>query len=151
VDNPATWAPQVGNSWRTTGDISDNWLSMLNNLDANALWSSYAAPGGWNDPDMLEVGNGGMTYTEYVSHFSLWCLVKSPLLIGCDVRDIDADTLQILTNKEVIEISQDILGEQGRKVAGQHSPLANIVTLENCDSSKKNQIYMGSRNWNVYG
>jgi len=116
VDNPATWAPTVGNSWRTTGDISDNWASMLSNIDNNNQWASYAAIGGWNDPDMLEIGNGGMTTTEYISHFSLWCLSKAPLLIGCDVTNMDATTLKILTAKEVIAVNQDPLGVQGKKV-----------------------------------
>jgi alpha-galactosidase len=117
VDNPATWASSVGNSWRTTNDISDSWTSMLNIIDANDQWAKYAGPGGWNDPDMLEVGNGRMTTTEYQSHFSLWCLVKSPLLIGCDVTKMSADTQNILTNKEVIAVNQDKLGVQGKKVA----------------------------------
>jgi alpha-galactosidase len=79
VEDPATWAGNVGNSWRTTNDISDNWNSMTSNLDLNDKWASYAGPGQWNDPDMLEVGNGGMTNEEYKSHFSLWALIKSPL------------------------------------------------------------------------
>jgi len=116
VDNPATWAPSVGNSWRTTGDIGDNWKSMLSNIDNNNLWAQYAAPGGWNDPDMLEVGNGGMTTTEYISHFSLWAISKAPLLIGCDVTKMSQATLNILTNSEVIAVNQDTLGVQGKKV-----------------------------------
>jgi len=115
-DDPATWAAEVGNSWRTTGDIGDDWTSMLSNLDANNKVSAFAAPGGWNDPDMLEVGNGGMTNTEYISHFSLWALVKAPLIIGCDVTSISAQTLSILTNPEVIAVNQDPLGIQGRRV-----------------------------------
>ena len=114
-DNPATWAPKVGNSWRTTGDIRDSWDSMISRADQNDEWVKYAGPGGWNDPDMLEVGNGGMTTTEYETHFSLWCLMKAPLLIGCDLRDIDSEALRILTNKEVIAINQDKLGVQGNK------------------------------------
>jgi len=114
VDNPATWAPLVGNSWRTTGDISDNWGSMLSNLDSNNQWAKYAAPEGWNDPDMLEVGNGGMTTTEYQSHFALWCLVKAPLIIGCDLTQISAADLAILNNTELIAVSQDKLGVQGQ-------------------------------------
>jgi len=116
-DNPATWAPEVGNSWRTTGDIGDSWNSMLGNLDSSDRWAQYAGPGSWNDPDMLEVGNGGMTANENRAHFSLWCLVKSPLLIGCDVTKMSNDTLTILTNAEVIAINQDSLGKQGKKVA----------------------------------
>ena len=115
VDNPATWASKVGNSWRTTGDIGDNWASMISRADQNDKWANYSGPGGWNDPDMLEVGNGGMTTDEYETHFSLWCLMKAPLLIGCDVSNMSDDTLRILTNKEVIAINQDKLGVQGNK------------------------------------
>jgi len=116
VDNPATWAAPVGNSWRTTGDIQDNWGSMLSNLDSSSQWAKYAGPGGWNDPDMLEVGNGGMTTTEYISHFSLWALMKAPLIIGCNLATMDNDTLMILTNSEVIAVNQDPLGIQGNLV-----------------------------------
>ncbi|KAI5405250.1 Alpha-galactosidase 3 [Lathyrus oleraceus] len=116
VDDPALWAGKVGNSWRTTNDINDTWASMTSIADLNDKWAAYAGPGGWNDPDMLEVGNGGMTYQEYRAHFSIWALAKAPLLIGCDVRNMTAETLEILSNKEVIAINQDSLGVQGRKV-----------------------------------
>jgi len=116
VDNPATWAAPVGNSWRTTGDISDNWASMTSRIDQNNAWASYAAPGGWNDPDMLEVGNGGMTTAEYRSHFSLWCLAKAPLLVGCDATSMNDITKMLLTPVEVIAINQDKLGVQGKKL-----------------------------------
>ncbi|KAG2548203.1 hypothetical protein PVAP13_9KG150800 [Panicum virgatum] len=75
-ENPATWAGSMGNSWRTTDDIADNWGSMTSRADQNDRWASYAGPGGWNDPDMLEVGNGGMSEVEYRSHFSIWALAK---------------------------------------------------------------------------
>lgn len=117
-DNPATWASGIGNSWRTTGDIYDSWGSMTSRADENNRWASYAGPGGWNDPDMLEVGNGGMSTEEYRSHFSIWALVKAPLLIGCDVRTISGDALEILSNSEVIAVNQDYLGVQGKKVFG---------------------------------
>ena len=115
-EDPAEWAPAVGNSWRTTPDIKDYWDKMITRADLNNQWAKYAAPGGWNDPDMLEVGNGNMTVTEYVTHFSLWCLMKAPLLIGCDVRNMTSDTFRILSNTEVIEVNQDALGVQGKKV-----------------------------------
>lgn len=115
-EDPATWAPGIGNSWRTTGDISDNWNSMTSLADQNDKWASYAGPGGWNDPDMLEVGNGGMTAAEYRSHFSIWALAKAPLLIGCDIRAMDNVTFGLLSNKEVIAVNQDKLGVQGKKV-----------------------------------
>ncbi|CAN0926625.1 unnamed protein product [Linum grandiflorum] len=115
-EDPATWAGSIGNSWRTTGDISDNWDSMTSCADNNDQWALNAGPGGWNDPDMLEVGNGGMTTEEYRSHFSIWALVKAPLLIGCDVRSMSNETYEILSNKEVIAVNQDKLGVQGKKV-----------------------------------
>ncbi|GAB4832046.1 Alpha-galactosidase 3 [Ancistrocladus abbreviatus] len=116
VDDPALWAGEVGNSWRTTDDINDSWVSMTAIADLNNKWAAYAGPGGWNDPDMLEVGNGGMTFCEYRAHFSIWALMKAPLLIGCDVRNMTSETKEILTNKEVISVNQDPLGIQGRKV-----------------------------------
>lgn len=115
VDNPATWAPAVGNSWRTTGDISASWTSMMLNIDYNDLWAKYAGPGAWNDPDMLEVGNSGLSLTESMTHFSLWSLTKAPLIIGCDVRNISAEIYGILTATEVIAVNQDSLGVQGTK------------------------------------
>ncbi|KAL7613441.1 hypothetical protein Lser_V15G08338 [Lactuca serriola] len=115
-EDPATWAHGVGNSWRTTGDISDNWDSMTSRADENDKWAAYAKPGGWNDPDMLEVGNGGMTTEEYRSHFSIWALAKAPLLVGCDIRSMSKETYEILSNKEVIAVNQDPLGVQGKKV-----------------------------------
>ncbi|KAL3650338.1 Alpha-galactosidase 3 [Castilleja foliolosa] len=114
--DPALWAGKVGNSWRTTEDINDSWASMTTIADLNDKWAAYAGPGGWNDPDMLEVGNGGMTFAEYRAHFSIWALMKAPLLIGCDVRNMTAETMEILSNEEVIAVNQDPLGVQGRKV-----------------------------------
>nr|POF12137.1 alpha-galactosidase [Quercus suber] len=115
-EDPATWAASIGNSWRTTGDIQDSWESMISRADQNDKWASYAGPGGWNDPDMLEVGNGGMTTEEYRAHFSIWALAKAPLLIGCDIRSMDNMTFKLLSNKEVIAVNQDKLGVQGKKV-----------------------------------
>jgi len=111
ADNVDSWANNTGNSWRTTGDISDSWKSMIGNWDRNGPAAS-AGPGGWNDPDMLEVGNGGMTTTEYETHFSLWCIGKAPLLIGCDITAMSDDTKRILMNDEAIAVNQDKLGVQ---------------------------------------
>ena len=116
LDDVAKWGKDVGNSWRTTKDIKDNWKSMIRIIDINNKWNKYAGPGGWNDPDMLEVGNGGMTSEEYKVHFGLWSLVKAPLLIGCDITNMAQETIDILTNPEVIAINQDKLGKQGKKV-----------------------------------
>ncbi|KAK7314826.1 hypothetical protein VNO77_33354 [Canavalia gladiata] len=144
-EDPATWAKSVGNSWRTTGDIEDKWDSMTSRADQNDKWASYAGPGGWNDPDMLEVGNGGMTTEEYRAHFSIWALAKAPLLIGCDIRAMDATTKELLSNTEVIAVNQDKLGVQGKKVKSNNDlevwagPLSNnkvAVILWNRSSSK---------------
>ncbi|KAK7281696.1 hypothetical protein RIF29_09900 [Crotalaria pallida] len=115
-EDPATWGPTVGNSWRTTGDIVDNWDSMTSIADENNKWASYAGPGGWNDPDMLEVGNGGIKTEEYLAHFSIWALAKAPLLVGCDIRAMDNTTYELISNREVIAVNQDKLGVQGKKV-----------------------------------
>ncbi|KAH9746897.1 alpha-galactosidase 1 [Citrus sinensis] len=114
--HPALWGDKVGNSWRTTGDIEDTWDSMISRADENEAFAKYARPGGWNDPDMLEVGNGGMTKDEYIVHFSIWAISKAPLLLGCDVRNMTDDTLEIVGNKEVIAVNQDPLGIQAKKV-----------------------------------
>ena len=136
--SPWLWGPKVGASlWRTTGDIGDSWS------DVNAGWGvmlgidtigfdlqggleAYAGPGRWNDPDMLivglhgeskEIAGAGCTTTEYRTHFSLWCMLAAPLMIGCDVRRIDPVSLETLTNAELIALNQDPLGKQGWRVA----------------------------------
>ncbi|MGW2425459.1 NPCBM/NEW2 domain-containing protein [Streptomyces sp. NPDC001709] len=116
-NKPWEWASDVGQLWRTTGDISDSWSSMLSILKQNLPLAPYAGPGHWNDPDMLEVGNGGMTDTEYRSHFSLWSVMAAPLLIGTDLRKASAATFDILGNKEVVAVDQDPLGKQGTVVS----------------------------------
>ena len=112
-----SWGPQVGgNLWRTTGDIKDNWDRMTLIGFSQAGLAQYAAPGHWNDPDMLEVGNGGMTDTEYRLHMSLWSMLAAPLLAGNDLSKMTAATREILLNKEVIAVDQDPLGKQGDRV-----------------------------------
>jgi len=118
-NKPWLWAgkdPVDAGSWRTTGDISDNYASMLKIFKENVVLDQYARLGHWNDPDMLEVGNGGMTDVEYRSHFSLWSIMAAPLLIGTDLRTIKPEALKILLNKDVIAIDQDPLGVQGKQV-----------------------------------
>jgi len=112
-NQPWDWAPRVGNLWRTTDDIEDKWPSMLANLDQNGQHAAVARPGAWNDPDMLEVGNGGMTDDEYRAHFSLWAIMAAPLIAGHDVRTMSEATKAILLNREVIAVDQDSLGKQG--------------------------------------
>ncbi|MBO4252910.1 alpha-galactosidase [Streptomyces griseorubiginosus] len=118
-NKPWEWAADVGHLWRTTGDISDNWGSMLGILKKNLPLAPYAGPGHWNDPDMLEVGNGGMTDTEYRTHFSMWSIMAAPLLIGSDLRKATPATFDILDNKEVVAVDQDPLGKQGTVVSSE--------------------------------
>ncbi|HTV18146.1 MAG TPA: NPCBM/NEW2 domain-containing protein [Polyangiaceae bacterium] len=114
---PWQWASGVGHLWRTTGDISDNWSSLRSIIAANAPLAEFAGPGHWNDPDMLEIGNGGMTPTEYRTHMSLWSMMAAPLIIGTDLRKASADTLAILGNRDIIALDQDPLGQQARVVS----------------------------------
>jgi alpha-galactosidase len=118
MDRVWRWGPSVGgNSWRTTDDISDDYDRMAYiGFGQNGL-ERFAAPGHWNDPDMLEVGNGKMNKDEYRTHMSLWCLLAAPLLAGNDLSKMTPDTLAILTNPEVIALDQDALGMQGHRVA----------------------------------
>ena len=115
--------------WRTTGDIQDRWqgklewkpgdccsYGVLDILDSEAELYSYAGPGHWNDPDMLEVGNGGMTDVEYRSHFSLWAMLAAPLIAGNDLRNMRPEIHDILTNKEAIAVDQDALGHEAERV-----------------------------------
>jgi alpha-galactosidase len=126
---PWLWAKNTGNLWRTTGDIWDSfskddqahsWAhSVTDIVDLNEPLWPYAGPGHWNDADMLEVGNGGMSPAEYRSHFSLWAMMASPLMAGNDIAHMDASTRSILLNREVIAIDQDPLGVQGHRVSKQ--------------------------------
>jgi alpha-galactosidase len=112
------WGPSVGgNLWRTTGDISDDYRVMAEiGFNQNGL-EKFAGPGHWNDPDMLEVGNGGMNDDEYRTHFSLWSILAAPLIAGNDLSRMTPYTLAILTNREVIAVDQDPLGKQGYRVS----------------------------------
>ncbi|MGH4035791.1 NPCBM/NEW2 domain-containing protein [Actinomycetota bacterium Odt1-20B] len=118
-NKPWEWAADVGHLWRTTGDISDSWGSMLSIMKQNLPLARYAGPGQWNDPDMLEVGNGGMTDTEYRTHFSMWSVMAAPLLIGSDLRKATPATFDILGNKEVVAVDQDPLGKQGEVLSSE--------------------------------
>ncbi|HKT05467.1 MAG TPA: cellulose binding domain-containing protein [Rugosimonospora sp.] len=111
-----TWGAGVGNSWRDTGDISANWGSVMSILDSQVGLAAYSGPGGWNDPDMLEVGNSGLSDTESQAHFSLWSLLNAPLIAGNDIRSMSAATRAILTNTDVLAVDQDWGGKQGYKV-----------------------------------
>jgi alpha-galactosidase len=112
------WGADVGgNAWRTTGDIHDSWDSMTKIGFSQDELASYAGPGHWNDPDMLEIGNGGMNDTESRTHMSLWAILAAPLLAGNDLRNMPQNILEILTNREVVAIDQDKNGAQGRRIS----------------------------------
>lgn len=117
-----TWGAAVGgNLWRTTGDIRDSYTSMAS-IGFNQIGiAQFAGPGHWNDPDMLEVGNGGMTPDEERTHMSLWTILAAPLLAGNDLSKMTPETLSILTNRDVIAVDQDPLGKQGERVAATRS------------------------------
>jgi alpha-galactosidase len=113
-----TWGADVGgNLWRTTGDISDRYSRMAEIGFAQAGLARFAGPGHWNDPDMLEVGNGGMKAEEYRTHLSLCAILAAPLLAGNDLTTMTPETIALLTNREVIAVDQDKLGKQGDRVS----------------------------------
>jgi alpha-galactosidase len=124
-NKPWLWAKDVGNLWRATGDIINCWdckekwggNGVVQILDLVDGIESYAGPGHWNDPDMMEVGNGKLTPDETRAHFAMWAILAAPLIAGNDLRSMDADTRAILTDKEILAIDQDPLGRQGRRVA----------------------------------
>ncbi|MBA2250716.1 MAG: putative Ig domain-containing protein [Chitinophagaceae bacterium] len=159
------WGNQVsGNSWRTTGDIEDTWESLSSiGFNQDKLFS-YAAPGHWNDPDMLIVGQVGwgkphptrLTPDEQYTHISLWCLLSSPLLIGCDISKLDDFTLNLLSNDEVLAVNQDVLGKQARRIKRTATYQIWLKELE--DGSKAIGIFnLGetyqtvSVNWHEFG
>ncbi len=121
---PWLWAGNVGNLWRSTGDIINKWdgkekwggNGIVQILDLEDGLESYAGPGHWNDPDMLEVGNGALNRNESRAHFSMWCLLAAPLMAGNDIRNMTPETRDILTDAEAIAIDQDPLGQQGKRV-----------------------------------
>ena len=116
VKAPWRWGPATGNLWRTTGDISDNYDRMsVIGFSQNGL-EKFAGSGHWNDPDMLEVGNGGMNHDEYRTHMALWALLAAPLLAGNDLRSMTPETREMLTNAEVLAVDQDAKGVQGHRV-----------------------------------
>lgn len=135
--NPHLWGRKAGGQmWRVSGDVFDSWINIWMqtwntygigvdvSLDIAADLASYGGPGGWNDLDMLVVGlkgkgqidGGGMSFIEYQTHMSLWCMACSPLMIGCDVRKMDKDTVALLSNREVLAVNQDALGIPARRV-----------------------------------
>lgn len=128
LSKPWEWAADVAQLWRTTGDIQNNWNiadakdgkcwagGVVINLDMQQGLEKWAGPNRWNDPDMLEVGNGALTASESRAHFSLWCMLAAPLMAGNDIARMDAFTQSLLTNADAISIDQDPLGRQGYKI-----------------------------------
>ncbi len=125
LNKPYKWGMEAGNLWRTTPDIKPFWVSVLGNYEVNVRLDKYSDIGAWNDPDMLEVGNGKLTYDENKAHFSLWCMMCAPLILGNDIRkfilpdgtaDKNNKVYKILTNKKMIAINQDRLGVQCKRI-----------------------------------
>jgi len=122
--DPWEWAPNFAHLWRTTWDIEPCFdcrgniihKSVEEIIDLNEPLAAFAKPGAWNDPDMLEVGNGNLTKEENIAHFSLWCMMAAPLIAGNDLRSMDEEVLKILTNKDMLVINQDPLGVQGFRI-----------------------------------
>ena len=156
LNRPWKWGATAGNLWRTTPDIRPEWLSIIGIYEATVRLYEYACPGNWNDPDMLEVGNGKLTEDENKAHFSLWCMLAAPLILGNDIRtfikedgsvDVNNKVLKIISNKKAIAINQDRLGIQCRRIKTNGltdilvKPLTNrevAVCLLNKSGSKKN-------------
>lgn len=143
TNKPWQWAAPVGHLWRTTGDISNLFDGILDHgtwqqngimkiVDSQDTIRRYAGPGHWNDPDMLEVGNG-LTPAENRTHFSMWCMLAAPLIAGNDMRKMDAQTRNVLTNKEVIAINQDSLGIEALKYSDKDSLQAWFKPLRHND------------------
>jgi alpha-galactosidase len=127
--------PEIGNVWRTTGDIHDLYSSMVSNFTKNVQLAGLAKPGAFNDPDMLEIGNGGQTDAEYRSEFSLWSEMAAPLIAGTDLRSADAATLAIYKNTDVIAVDQDPLGKQATIVSDSNGHWVLTKPLANGDVS----------------
>ncbi len=115
--NTEDWSPQVGNLWRTTSDVHPNWTRLDSIIDKNIPLAKFAGPGAWNDPDMLEIGNAGLSATEQRTQFSMWAEMAAPLLIGTKLASATTQTLDILGNSDVIAVDQDSLGVQGVQVS----------------------------------
>lgn len=163
-NRPWTWAAPVGHIWRTTGDITAQWEgvkkmgdwsanSVMKILDMQDSLRAYAGPGHWNDPDMLEVGNG-LSESENRAHFTMWAMIAAPLIAGNDLRKMSPSTNAILTNKEVIAVNQDSLGMQAMKWASKDSLETWIKPLKNgdwalCFLNRKSSAQPVSFDWNT--
>lgn len=131
---PGTWVTTIPGSWRISHDIRNNFdktLGVIDILEHNLFLAAYASPGHFNDMDMMQLGRGTMTEQEEMSHFGIWCIMSSPLMIGCDLRTIPESTLRIITNREVIALNQDKLGMQAQLVTRKGNQFVLAKPLEN--------------------
>lgn len=152
---PWTWAGNLGHMWRTTPDIEPSWASVLSIADQQSTISSYTQVGAWNDPDMLQVGNVGLNDIESATHFALWCFFAAPLMAGHDPRNMSPTTREILTNRNLIAINQDSLGEAAqRTVHGEIDvwvkPLVSgnaTLIVNRTDSAADLRLTAGRLNW----
>ena len=146
---------KIANSWRTTGDIRDTWVSLSRIGFSQDRWAAYGTPGHWNDPDMLVVGYVGwgnprptlLTPDEQYTHITLWCLLSSPLLLGCDMEKLDEFTLGLLTNEEVLAVDQDPLGKQATSLSADGSIRVYVKPM--VDGSKVGVFNLGSKDSTV--
>lgn len=146
LDHVWRWASLIGaNLWRTTGYIADNYDRMAQIGFGQAGLSPFAGPGHWNDPDMLEVGNGGMSVEEYRTHFTLWAVLAAPLIAGNDLTKIPPEARAILTQREVIAIDQDATGLQGERLFSEGS--FEIWTKTLADGSKAVALFNRQESW----
>lgn len=136
---PGTWASEIGGSWRISTDISPNWTNMIKQFNSNLYMAAYAGPGHFNDMDMCEIGNPktSLTLNEEKAHFALWCIMKSPLMMGCDLRSVKKQTLDIYKNTELIALNQDDLGEQARVIWRKGDLFVLACNLETIDGTKR--------------
>jgi alpha-galactosidase len=167
LSKPWEWAANVGHLWRTTGDIRDNWNipdakegkvwagGVVINLDMQEGLEKYAGPGHWNDPDMLQVGNGSLTDSENRAHFALWCMLSAPLFAGNNLAEMTETTRELLTNAELIAINQDPLGKQGFKIKDYgelevyYKPLQNYE-MAICIFNRFNHPVTVEMDWNSF-
>ena len=133
---PGTWACEIADSWRTTEDIYLGWESVKSIIGQSLYLSAYASPGHYNDMDMLEVGRG-LTEEEDKTHFGMWCMMSSPLLIGCDLNDIKGNALELMQNKELIAVDQDPLGLQAYVVERENGGYVLVKDVEEKYGTKR--------------
>jgi alpha-galactosidase len=133
--NIPSWSDTVGHMWRIGGDINASWSQILLEVDFDSSLAKYAAPGGWNDPDMMEVGNGSLTDAENKAHFSMWAILAAPMILGNDVTKMSAGVQAVLTNAEVIAIDQDSLGAQGVRTVRNNGLEVWVKNLKNGDKA----------------